>query len=64
MAFQCECGIQTTAPFIIKGNLYCTLCAEKIKPEIVDSREKRSYRTYTSEHRYDRLIVARRSVEI
>jgi hypothetical protein len=44
--FECECGRKTTEPFIIKGRRYCTVCAEDIWPDVVESRERHNLRQF------------------
>jgi hypothetical protein len=44
--FTCGCGRRTTEPFILRGEKFCTICADDIAPEIVTSRERHNLRTF------------------
>jgi len=41
---KCSCGIATTNPYLIRGELRCAVCAEELDPRMVDRRVKRDYR--------------------
>lgn len=43
---RCACGRQTTDPFLINGVRMCVICAEDLKPEVVDSRERFNRKRY------------------
>ena len=55
--FTCGCGRKTTEPFFIKNVRYCVFCAEQIRPELVDRREKENKRRFGRRgydgHEYD-----------
>jgi hypothetical protein len=44
--FKCMCGRMTREPFVWSGGMYCAVCMEQIKPEIVDAREKFNFNQY------------------
>lgn len=44
--FECSCGRRTTEPFVIRGLMYCTICADEIDPKIVSSRENHNIRRF------------------
>jgi hypothetical protein len=46
VVFTCECGRKTTEPFIIGKVRYCTICAEDLRPDIVESRERHNRHRY------------------
>ena len=46
VVFTCECGRRTTEPFLIRDKRYCTICAEDLRPDIVDSRERSNFRKF------------------
>jgi len=37
--FHCDCGVRTREPFILRGVKMCAVCAERINPAVVISRE-------------------------
>lgn len=44
--FVCECGRKTTEPFLIRDVMYCTICAEDLRPDVVEGRERQNRRKY------------------
>lgn len=51
VVFVCACGRKTTEPFIIGQQRYCTICAESLRQDIVDSRERFNRGKYGTRHR-------------
>jgi NAD-dependent SIR2 family protein deacetylase len=51
VVFTCTCGRRTTEPFIIGNQKYCTICAEQLRPDIVESRERHNRSKYGTRHR-------------
>lgn len=43
--------MKTTAPYLIGGQKFCTLCAEKLAPRLVDRRAADSWQAFTSTNR-------------
>jgi len=46
VVFTCECGRRTTEPYIIRNVKMCVICADEIRPEVVDSRERYYQKRY------------------
>lgn len=49
--FSCDCGRKTTEPYLIKGMMYCVICAEDIAPGLVSQRAAYNWKAYTRENR-------------
>ena len=47
--FTCECGIRTTAPFLINGQWMCTVCAQDAYPGMVTKRAMRDWNEFVNE---------------
>lgn len=43
--------IKTTQPFLVNGNLLCTLCVEEIAPRLVHRRAVANWRDFTNSNR-------------
>jgi len=45
--FECSCGVKTTQPFMINGQVMCVMCAENIAPRLVSAKTSRDWKEFT-----------------
>lgn len=51
----CECGLQTYEPFSIGGRIYCAVCAEHLRPALVE-RKARTWLSSNQRPKQPRLL--------
>jgi hypothetical protein len=50
---RCPCGMRTTEPYLINGELVCGLCAEETLPKPLRRKQRDEERQYREHIRHD-----------